>query len=108
MTQSGRVAGPAGTVLRRKVRVGGPPTGDMLLTLQRVALVMPDEDDGTWVDVAPLHEPEPRQGRRRKGGFGHNVGLEGYERGTGGEVIRAPRFKRPGDKKPAESDPFSD
>lgn len=59
-----------------------------------------------WVDVAVLHEPQkPRQQDTH---FELGVGVEGYERGTGKEVIRDPSFKRPGEKDPKTSQPFED
>lgn len=59
-----------------------------------------------WVDVAVLHEPhKPRQQDTH---FELGVGVEGYERGTGKEVIREPSFKRPGEKNPKASRPFED
>ena len=67
------------------------------------------KEEGTWIDVAVLHEPE---GKRRKAGkgtrFEAGVGLAGYERGTGDEVIREPSLKGPADKKPVARDLFEE
>lgn len=59
-----------------------------------------------WVDVALLHGP--KKSPQKKQHFELGVGVEGYERGTGKEVIRDPSFKRPGEKAPKSSHPFVD
>lgn len=69
-----------------------------------------EEDEGTWVDVALIHKDPDQTPRKGEGSsrFEHNVGLEGYERGTGEEVVREPVLKRPREKDPAAKDLFSD
>jgi hypothetical protein len=66
---------------------------------------MPEE--GSLVDVAPLHEPAEKARRERRKGFEGGVGLSGYERGTGDEVVREPVLKRSQRKGTEAEDLFS-
>lgn len=61
-------------------------------------------EGGTWCDTYALHFP--RRATAREERFVGDVGTEGYDRGTGVDVPKHPRLKRPGEKAPA-ADPFA-